>query len=162
MNDRAFRADDYYFEDNSIRGTAVYDTTLAERLAIPSMTISAKDRSFFPSSCRAPPLPSDPLYVLPNSRLNVIATSSGELGSSIVDSVYALAPPNSRITVDESRMKITVMTPGGSDFKIKLFESSNSNHYHVIFRKDRGDCFAFYSLFVAVRKQLGLNGYQVY
>jgi len=149
---------DYYAaddEDTTRGGTVMMEHSSLAAQVVPK----AKWCERFSAVSHAPMIPSDPMYVLPRTRLTCKAESAAYLGSVIIEGIESFLTPTSKVGIDANRMKISVATPSGSTFKVKLFsEHEDDNKYTVVFRKDAGDGFAFSLFYIQMTKYLLQHG----
>jgi hypothetical protein len=99
------------------------------------------------------------MYVLPRCRFFVRSvTGAAALANLIYSILQSLCPAGTELKTDAQRMKISVLIPGTLDFKVKVFETGNSEEFLVVVRRDAGDWFVFIQLYSAIKKQVRPNG----
>jgi hypothetical protein len=153
---------DYYVADQetAVRGAVVHDSRTLNAVTADSQ-IAVKIPQCFTGKLDAPPLPVDPLYVLPKSRFIV---NSGEtvveLANLMVAGFQVLCPNGTEVATDANRMRIALTVPGTVELKVKFFRESQ-NRILVAIRRDSGDWFAFIQIYSSIKKYLRQHGIDV-
>jgi len=146
---------DFNLEDAEVtRGVLIYQESSMLQEMRTAQPVVEKRCQRFPST-QVPLTPSDPLYIMPRTTLICRGTDAISIGNLLVEAAEGMFPSDCDVAVDVNRMRISVTTPGGLCFKVKVFAKRDDPEATLIaFRKDSGDWFAFSAFYVAAAKQL--------